>query len=496
MKFPSISLVVIILLVNLTIYKVSAQTRLDSISVESRVDIFSNTSLMTDSVIFHSLDSIHGTFSKRTDSLKSTYNRSIGKLDSLRYSLRKERDNLTTRNIPESHIVEKLDSLTNLQINLTARFKTKLEEMKDQVSSKIADLNLPPELAEKTKAITGSINDVALSDPTLKLPGLEGFDDSLENLGGIGKLESINSSAVPTEIGSVQVPPGLNGTGSLTKPMPPPGNVTDVESLSEAAEQKATDISGIQEIEKQTGSLDQYKEAVSKPPDQDSLKEIAIAQLRQVAVNHFAGKEQVLQEAMETMTKYKNKYASVSSISELPKKRPNEMRGKSFIERIIPGLALQIHKEGDDFMVDFNAYAAYRFTRKINAGIGWNQRVAYNMNYNAFNADMRIFGPRIFGEYHLWKGFFPRAELELMNTGLPPITRGSVRDPLQREWVWGVFVGLKKEYRIIRNIKGTAMVLTRLFNPENKSPYADVLNVRFGFEFPTKKNSKAVEPLE
>src|SRR5690606_801547 len=141
----------------------------------------------------------------------------------------------------------------------------------------------------------------------------------------------------------------------------------------------------------------------------------------------------------------------------------------------------------DDFMVDFNVYAAYRFTRKLNAGIGWNQRMAYNMNYNVFNADMRIFGPRIFGEYNLWKGFFPRAELELMNTSLPPVTRGSTPDPMQREWVWGAFVGLKKEYRIIRNIKGTAMVMTRLFNPENKSPYADVLNVRFGFEFPVRK---------
>ena len=482
----------IILLVNLSSYKVSAQPKLDSIPVESRVDIFPKTSFVTDSVTFHSLDSIKDTFGHCADSLKSIYKRTAGKLDSLRSFLRKKLDSLTTRNLPENHIVEKLDSVTKLQSDVTAHFESKLHAMKDDVLSKIAKLNLPPELSEKAKAITGSINREALLDPTLKLPGLEGFGNPLENLNGIG-LESLNSSAFPTEIGNVQVPQRLSGAGSLTKPTLPNGNITDVETLSEAAEQKATDISGIKEIEKQTGSLDQYKEAVSKPPDQDSLKEMPIAQLRQVAVNHFAGKEQVLKEAMETVGKYKKKYTSVSSISELPKKRPNEMRGKPFIERIIPGLALQIHKKGDDFMVDFNTYAAYRFTRKINAGVGWNQRVIYNVDYNGFNSNLRIFGPRIFGEYNLWKGFSPRAELELMNTNLPPVTRGSTPDPMRREWVWGAFVGLKKEYRIIRSIKGTAMIMTRLFNPENKSPYADVLNVRFGFEFPVRKKGEAAE---
>ena len=51
-------------------------------------------------------------------------------------------------------------------------------------------------------------------------------------------------------------------------------------------------------------------------------------------------------------------------------------------------------------------------------------------------------------------------------------------DPYQREWVWGAFMGLKKDYRI------TAMVMMRLFNSDDKSPYRDVVNVRFGFEFP------------
>lgn len=70
-----------------------------------------------------------------------------------------------------------------------------------------------------------------------------------------------------------------------------------------------------------------------------------------------------------------------------------------------------------------------------------------------------------------------------MNTMVPPSTITTSLDPEQREWVWGAFVGLKKEYRFFKNVKGTAMIMTRIFNPDRKSPYADVLNVRFGFEF-------------
>jgi len=50
------------------------------------------------------------------------------------------------------------------------------------------------------------------------------------------------------------------------------------------------------------------------------------------------------------------------------------------------------------------------------------------------------------------------------------------------------FSWFKKEYRLVKNVKGTAFVMFNLYNPEHKSPYGDVLNTRFGFEFPLKKN--------
>ncbi len=204
------------------------------------------------------------------------------------------------------------------------------------------------------------------------------------------------------------------------------------------------------------------------------------------AMNHFAGKEKILQQAIEKMAKYKDRYNSISSFAELSKHRLNEMRGKSLIERMLPGIALQIQKEGDNLLVDFNLYLGYRFTGKLTAGLGWNQRVAYDLNNNSFSAGDRVYGPRAFGEFKVWKGFSPRVELEIMKTFVPPFTNIPTLDIGRREWVWGAFVGLKKEYTIVKAVKGTAMIMTRLFDPHHKSPYTEVINARIGFEFPIK----------
>jgi hypothetical protein len=156
---------------------------------------------------------------------------------------------------------------------------------------------------------------------------------------------------------------------------------------------------------------------------------------------------------------------------------------------MVPGIGMQIQKKGDDLLVDFNPYVGYRFTGRITAGPGWNQRLAYNTDQRGFNREARIFGPRIFGEFKLGKGFSPRAEIEVMNTKIPPSTYTPATDPRNRQWVWGAFIGIKKEYKFFKHVKGTASIMTRLYNPHHKSPYADVLNMRFGFEFPMKKKS-------
>ena len=56
-----------------------------------------------------------------------------------------------------------------------------------------------------------------------------------------------------------------------------------------------------------------------------------------------------------------------------------------------------------------------------------------------------------------------------------------------RVWVWSTFVGIKNVFKFSNSVKGHVQVLYNVYDPEKRSPYANRINVRLGFEFPLKK---------
>ena len=105
------------------------------------------------------------------------------------------------------------------------------------------------------------------------------------------------------------------------------GELNELKAIPDAAEAKAEELSGLDEIKDQTKVLDEYKAMTGKMQNPDSLKEFAMQEAKQIAVDHFAGKEEQLKQAMETMARYKAKYPNLNSISEITRRPPNEMKG-------------------------------------------------------------------------------------------------------------------------------------------------------------------------
>ncbi len=455
----------------------------------------------------HQVDSIESSFYQRTDSLKTAYKGRFSKLDSVQSRLQLKVDSLTTLKLPSNGLTQKLDSLNKLREKTSAGFEKKIQSIKDQTARKLEKLDLPPEVNDKVTAVTKNIQGANISTLGVSSSPLQKVND-LGKLNGLPNVDLNNPSLGITEnVSDTKALGGVSDAKQLTRNVSQlktvtgkvgeysneaeqigKGNLGEAKNIPKVAEERAVKLSGIKEMENQTKGLEEYKGMTSKAQDSEALKKEAMEKAKKVAVNHFAGKEEQLKAAMEKVSKYKQKYSSLNGTSELSKKPRNKMHGKPLIERIVPGVAIQIQSKGENFLVDFNPYAGYRITGRIRGGLGWNQRIAYNTDRNGFSPNARIFGPRAFGEFKLSKGFSPRAEVEIMNTTVPPLL--SAIDPVKREWVWGVFVGMKKEYTIYKNIKGTAMVMGRLFNRDHKSPYADMLNVRFGFEVPMKKKIK------
>ena len=50
--------------------------------------------------------------------------------------------------------------------------------------------------------------------------------------------------------------------------------------------------------------------------------------------------------------------------------------------------------------------------------------------------------------------------------------------------------GMKKDYKIYKNLRGTVLIQYNIFNARFKAPYVDRLNSRIGFEYVLKKRQK------
>ncbi len=134
----------------------------------------------------------------------------------------------------------------------------------------------------------------------------------------------------------------------------------------------------------------------------------------------------------------------------------------------------------------------YRITSRLTAGLGWNVRLGSHFHHFGASRRRGVYGPRSFVDFKLLKGFSVRGEVERMNTYVPPLPGISPPGDLgSRQWIWGVMVGIKKDFRLTQGFHANIQVLYNLDDAVYyKSPYADRLNLRVGFEFFLKKKRK------
>lgn len=446
----------------------------------------------------HQFDSIQSSFNKEVDSLKKSYASTKGKIETLKSKLMLQQDSLTKIGQPAEQYTGKIDSLNQKIVQLQQKTTEKINSLKSKTTDKIKALNLPPEVRSQTSKLTASMD--KLSVPSL--------DTELNNKLGLGNLNTalpnLPNANMNTSIPGANLPnasiPAL-GTGVVQENMDQVDEIAGQASGIQSRVKGITDVSPQKiegALETQASKLDEVKaiqgqqmptgmEGVSAgiPTNADQVKEQLADLAKKEAVNHFAGKEAALQSAMDKVGKFKEKYSSVQSIQDLPKKAPNPLKGKQFVERLVPGITLQF-QSFHNFSLDVNLSGGYKFTQRIVAGLGWNQRWAYDGG--GFVPSARIYGVRSYGEFHFKKGFALRADLECMNTQVKPVTQTT--ETTHREWIWSAFSGIKQEYSITKNFRGNVQLLYNLFDPHYKSPYTDRLNYRMGFELTLKKRKK------
>ncbi|MBX2969803.1 MAG: hypothetical protein KF803_10575 [Cyclobacteriaceae bacterium] len=425
-----------------SLYSTQLQT-LDSLQQQTEIQC---------QAIMSEYDSINSTYSKITNDLQNRI------------------DSLSNMGQPIETLASKLDSINSAKEERLFAIRQKAESVKQKTKEKIDGLNLPKEISGEVSKYTAALDqlDVSLPSSEFNIPQI--------NLKEIPNLSLPNlNNPLSAELGKLNIPEINTNLGEVTdkisaiqQELPETPKVEDIaakaeEKATELASEKMGDIAGAPEL----------------PASEEQAKEMLVTEAKRQAIDHFAGKQDKLQAAMDQMSKYKQRYSNVQSIKDLPKKLPDEMHDKPLRERLVPGLSIQIQKR-NDWWFNFNPYLGYRFTGRITAGLGWNHRIAFNFDKGEFNPDMYLYGPRSYGEFRIKKGFSGRLEVEVMNT---PVRIPPSQDFATQEWVWSAMAGLKKEYRISKSLRGNAQVLYNLFNPHYKSPYTDRLNMRIGIEY-------------
>jgi hypothetical protein len=425
----------------------------------------------------------------------------VAKLDSVRSM------NLTGDfiQIKLNSITQKKDSLLNevrsKQQDLLKKTRGQLDEWRTKVKDKLkinsvlnvdgADVphtSLPDvnALIPDNQITNLSFNNVNV--PELDIPQIPVFD--------MGAMENINLSADLVSLNESYSLEDFNRFGGIQD------RVSDVTrnysnisvvatNPSQTLEQSFTQIKEVKEVTVQLQQVEEFKqnELMQKADmlkDPESMKAELKKEVVQRAVNHFVGKEQVLQQAMDNVAKYKKKFESLNNLEDVKHLRKNSMRGRPFAERFVTGIAFQFVRN-DDLFLDFNPYAGYRITERFAAGIGWNQRIRYSGKKYQFTSLSVIYGPRLFSELKIWKGFSSRFEVEWMNTTIRNMINSVVVDPEDHAWVCTPLMGIKKEQEIFKSLKGTILLMFNLYNPLHKSPYEDLIYSRIGFEFALKK---------
>jgi hypothetical protein len=448
--------------------------------------------LKPDTLIFNKIkkaDSVTLAFQSKADSIQQGYQKQINTLNTTRNKLQFKIDSLNNLKVPTEKLTKQLDSLNRLQTQKLSEVTTKINALKAKATKSLDEINLPQELQGPVNNLKQSINGFAL-------PGTNSSNLSIGNL----DLPNLTNTQLPTLTDQIKLDPNLknfsselnqlNGFGNnlgtyaqdvkqLTQ-----GNLNEIKSVDKLIENKVAGMEGMEQLQEGKALMEKAK------PDSAALanmaKEVVQEQILNAAQDHFAGKEAVLQQAMDKMSKLKNKYSEVKSLSELPKRLPNPLKGKPFIERLVPGIAFQIQKS-QNLLIDVNPTLLYKIRPRLTAGAGWNERLPFE-GWKITADNERIYGPRVIVQFLWTKGINLRLQPEVMNTAIPPALAYRMGlDPTHRKWITSIFAGIKKEFTVYKSMKGYSEMLYNFRDKDGMSPYADKLNVRFGFEFPMKK---------
>jgi hypothetical protein len=466
-------------------------------------------------------DSLRNIPSLYTNKLNAVQSKVSAKLDSL-----KSLSILPVKKMPEDSIGRKLQAIitesnekvngvaNNIQNNtdsLGKRITGTTDKVRQGIGEKVTDIT-----SEKVSIPDGKVPSV----PAIKVPGIEGSAPSvgsdLPALNGqplpdtklssvsaeIPTIEKIAQPALPKGSDKLKMPGEIDQLKQQTdkagesfkevqqykdemKTAKEQG-LKDAEKLPEAAEEKVADLSEVKGAKKGMGAAtakqQEYEAMINRYKDKKLVQAEMKRKMTNVVNDQLNQQTPALKEAQASFSKSKKLYKDANSLSSaVKKKQTNAMEGKSFGQRLVPGITFQAYNRSV-YTMDWGLQLGYRFTGRLTTGIGGTYRTGFSKSYDSFIKGLHVYGGRVYTDFLVRKGFFLHGEFEMLNTG-DFITRTA---EIPDASVWGSNVGIGKQYNLSKRIKGSIIALYRLeFN--GHLPEQSKVNLRMGFDLKAKR---------
>jgi len=440
------------------------------------------------------LDSVQRTFHHRTDSLQNAYASPLQGFRAAINRLNHKKDSLARLHQATNGVSRQIDSIERAQAAKLKELNSQIEKAKKETLASINSLNLPPQAQSEINTLTKSINGFGLPRNFFlsSASGIPGLNSSIPGMSNSSMLSIPNNMGISaTSIPSLQklnmnmasLPSLSKMQGSLANPMKELQSASNLQSLEKTVTSDLAQNSEAKALLKQEAQATSMEKSVANMKDPKKVAD-SLAKTKLVPqINHFAGKEKELQSAMGQISKYKQKYSSVSSLSNLPKRPPNLLKHKPWIERVVPGVNYFI-LSNNYALVDFNPYVGWRFNPKLTASIGWNERIGFSQGSVHTNEYDRVYGARGAVSYVWAHGFVLRLCPEVMQAYIPAPGSADVKHQAS---LWNVYWGIRKDFKIYRNVTGYSEAVYTFKQKPGQNIYGDQLSFRLGIEVSLKK---------
>jgi len=192
------------------------------------------------------------------------------------------------------------------------------------------------------------------------------------------------------------------------------------------------------------------------------------------------------------MEKYKKKYSSLGSLSEIKKNYwlpRNGLKGRPFRERFRTGLHVGVRNMKDTLVVDFYPNASYKISGRIEMGAGMIYRVREVKSSWSLDQRNPAWGFAGFGIFKTFKSTYFRVEVDA-NSRIKSVGQDA---PPEHEWRWSFLAGTQTNFNISKSVTGNIQVLFN-FDKKLKDVFPEALTMRFGVQY--KLPAKKSQPTE